>query len=107
MKKKIGILESGVVSQALGVGFLKYGYQVMLGTRDTSKLSEWQTGDGQGALTGSFSETAVFGEIIVLAVKGTYAEAVLMLAGAENLSGKPNRGCTSRKWGSEFLYYLK
>jgi len=30
---KIGILGSGVVAQTLGVGFLRHGHGVMLGTR--------------------------------------------------------------------------
>ena len=40
--KEIGIIGSGIVAQTLGTGFLKHGYQVMLGTRDKSKLAEWQ-----------------------------------------------------------------
>ena len=86
MKTKIGILGSGMVAQVLGSGFLKYGYEVMLGTRNTAQLAEWQkTGNGQ---VGSFSEAAVFGEVIILAVKGTFAESALHLSGAVNLQGK-------------------
>ena len=86
MKTRIGILGSGVVAQVLGSGFLKHGYEVMMGTRDTSKLSEWQKSGG--GLVGSFSEAAAFGAIVVLAVKGTTAAAALSMAGAENLTGK-------------------
>jgi len=86
MKTKIGILGSGVVAQVLGTGFLKYGYDVMLGTRDISKLDEWQkAGDGK---VGSFSQAAAFGKIIVLASKGTAAASALQLAGLANLEGK-------------------
>jgi len=86
MKTKIGILGSGVVAQVLGSGFLKHGYDVMLGSRDISKLAEWhKSGDGK---VGSFSQAAAFGEIIVLASKGTAAESALQLAGAVNLKGK-------------------
>ena len=38
---KVGILGSGVVAQALGDGFVKHGHEVMLGTRDASKLANW------------------------------------------------------------------
>ncbi len=86
--KKIGILGSGVVAQTLGSGFIKHGYQVMLGTTDTSKLAEWKSGAGDQATTGSFAETAAYGDIIVLAVKGHAAAAVLAKAGAENLKNK-------------------
>ncbi len=86
--KKIGIIGSGVVAQTLGAGFIKHGYEVMLGTRDKTKLAEWKAGDGTGAHIGSFAETAAFGDTIVLAVKGTAAKAALEIAGAENLKGK-------------------
>ncbi len=84
MKNKIGILGSGVVAKALAAGFLKYGYEVMLGTRDLSKLE----GFDSKAKTGTFGETAKWAETIVLACKGTAAEQVLKLAGHENLKGK-------------------
>jgi predicted dinucleotide-binding enzyme len=86
MKPKIGILGSGVVAQSLGSGFLKHGYEVMLGTRDQSKLSEWQaSGNGK---TGSFSDAASFGDIIVLAVKGSSGVSALEMAGSDRLAGK-------------------
>ncbi len=88
MKKKIGILGSGIVAKALGAGFLKYGYEVMLGTRDTNKLNDWISSSGKGAKTGSLTQTASFGEMLVLAVKGSAAKAVLQLANVENLAGK-------------------
>ncbi len=86
--KKIGIIGSGMVAQTLGAGFLKHGYQVMLGTRDISKLAEWQNGAGANALVGSFADAAKFGDIIVLAVKGTVAKDALDLMGHENLNHK-------------------
>lgn len=86
--KKIGIIGSGVVAQTLGTGFLKHGYQVMLGTRDKSKLTEWQKDAGANALTGSFADTGKFGEIIVLAVKGAVAKKTLELIGHDNLKNK-------------------
>ena len=86
MKTKIGILGSGVVAQGLGSGFLKHGYEVMMGTRDITKLAGWQ--ESSGGSVGSFSDAAAFGEIVVLAVKGTMAASVLTLAGAANLAGK-------------------
>ena len=75
-----------MVAQVLGSGFLKHGYEVMMGTRDVSKLADWQKTEGGKA--GSFAEAAAFGEIIVLAVKGTTGTSALTLAGAANLAGK-------------------
>jgi len=85
---KIGIIGSGMVGQTLATGFAKHGYAVMIGTRDASKLAEWSKGAGQGIAIGSFSEVAAFGEVIVLAVKGKYAENALRLAGTDHLKGK-------------------
>jgi predicted dinucleotide-binding enzyme len=86
MKIKIGILGSGIVAQVLGSGFLKYGYEVMLGTRDLSKLETWLASGGGQA--GSFSDAASFGDIVVLAVKGNSAESALQQAGRETFRGK-------------------
>ncbi|MDZ4713001.1 MAG: NAD(P)-binding domain-containing protein [bacterium] len=84
MKKKIGILGSGQVAQALCKGFLKYGSEVMLGTRDITKLNNFT----DSAKVDSFDTTAKWADTIVLACKGTAAEEVLKLAGHENLRGK-------------------
>lgn len=86
--KKIGILGSGIVAKTLGNGFLRHGYEVMLGSRDVSKLAEWKASGGQHAHTGSFADAAAFGELLVLAVKGDAALDALGLAGAQNLTGK-------------------
>ena len=88
MKTKIGILGSGVVGQVLADGFLKYGYEVKIGSRDTSKLADWKAKAGTKGSVGSFSDAATFGEIIVLAVKGLIAMDALKLAGEDNLKGK-------------------
>jgi hypothetical protein len=85
---KIGILGSGVVGKALAAGFLKYGYDVMAGSRQPEKLEEWKSDLGETLQTGTFEDAASFGDVVVLASKGTAAEAVLDLAGADNLAGK-------------------
>ena len=85
---KVGILGSGIVGKVLACGFIKHGHQVMIGTRDVFKLAGWQNEVGEKGKTGSFSDAAAFGEIIVLAAKGTIAKDVLISAGAANLLGK-------------------
>jgi 8-hydroxy-5-deazaflavin:NADPH oxidoreductase len=85
---KVGILGSGDVAKALASGFLKHGHSVMLGTRDASKLKAWMT-ENREARIGSFSEAAAFGNVVVLAVKGSVAAEALRLATAPNLAGKP------------------
>jgi 8-hydroxy-5-deazaflavin:NADPH oxidoreductase len=86
--KKIGIIGSGLVAKALGNGFLKYKYEVMLSSHDVSKLSEWKDKGGDRAHTGGFAEAATFGDIVVLAVKGTAAANVIEEAGPQNMMRK-------------------
>ncbi len=86
--QQVAVLGSGVVGEALAGGFLKHGYEVMRGTREPPKLAEWKRGAGSKASVGTFGEAARFGDLVVLAVKGTAAEAAVGLCGADNLSGK-------------------
>lgn len=85
--KKIGIIGSGAVGQVLAAGFIKHGYEVTIGTRDTAKLNAWLEKNPK-AKVASFEETARFGEILVLATKGNIAGDALKLAGLANLNGK-------------------
>lgn len=84
---KIGILGSGIVAQTLAAGFMKHGHEVMLGTRDRGKLEQW-TLQNPGAAVGQFADTARFGELLVLAIKGTAAADALHVCNAADLSGK-------------------
>lgn len=83
----VGIIGSGAVAQTLGAGFLKYDHAVMLGTRDATKLADWQTSHPD-AKVGSFGDAAKFGEVVTLAVKGTAALDALRLAGQDAIAGK-------------------
>lgn len=85
---KVAVLGSGIVGQVLADGFIKHGHLVKMGTRDVSKLNEWKMNAGENGSVGSFSDAASFGELVVLAVKGSAAKNALSLAGAENLNGK-------------------
>lgn len=83
----VGILGSGDVGQTLATGFLKHGHAVMIGTRDPKKLAEWNAKNPK-AKVGDFAATAKFGEVVVLAVKGTVVSEALRAAGKANLAGK-------------------
>lgn len=85
---KIGIIGSGSVAQVLGGGFLSKGHEVMLGTRDASKLAAWLMDAGEHASVGTFEDAAKFGDIVLLSVPGTALASVIELAGKENLRGK-------------------
>jgi 8-hydroxy-5-deazaflavin:NADPH oxidoreductase len=84
---KVGVIGSGDVAKVLGSGFLKHGHDVMMGSREPGKLSDWAKQNPKGK-TGSFADAAKFGELVVLAVKGTAAADALSAAGATNLAGK-------------------
>jgi 8-hydroxy-5-deazaflavin:NADPH oxidoreductase len=73
--KKVGVLGSGSVGRSLAEGFEKHGYEVMLGTGNPSKLSDWQS--GANGKVASFERAASFGDLIVLAVKGTAAAKIV------------------------------
>ena len=84
---KVGILGSGDVAKSLAKGFVQHGHVVMLGTRNPAKLEDWDWENKKG-LAGSFADAATFGEVVVLAVKGSAAAEALRAAGVTNLAGK-------------------
>ena len=84
---KIGIIGSGVVAQTLAAGFIRHGHQVTLGTRDVSKLADFAAKTPGARVAGS-AEAAAFGEVVVLAVKGSAALQAARDAGA-GIDGKP------------------
>jgi predicted dinucleotide-binding enzyme len=87
MSKKVGILGTGMVGQVLASGSMKHGHQVMIATRDASKLADWLD-KNPGGKVGSHKEVAKWADIIVLAIKGTAAEAAIRLCDSADLAGK-------------------
>lgn len=85
---KVGILGSGAVGQTLARAFKSEGYEVMIGTRNTSKQNIVQFNDEAKIDVGTFDETAKFGDLLVLCVKGNAAKEALQLAGEQNIAGK-------------------
>ncbi len=85
---KIGIIGSGVVGQQLGIGLSKLGHEVMIGSRDVSKLSDWKNKSGEKASAGSNEDAAKFGEMMVIATGWGGTENALNLAGKKNFTGK-------------------
>ena len=84
---KVGVIGSGDVAKALSLGFLKHGHEVMMGTRSPEKLADWVVKNPKAQI-GSFAAAAQFGDLIVLAVKGSVASDALRSAGGGHLSGK-------------------
>ncbi|HEX7702009.1 MAG TPA: NAD(P)-binding domain-containing protein [Kofleriaceae bacterium] len=86
--KKVAVLGSGAVGETLSNGFLAHGYAVMRGSRDPAKLAAWKASAKGEASIGSFEDAAGFGEIVVLAVAGSGAAAVVKMI-TPQISGKP------------------
>src|SRR5262245_30344444 len=84
---RVGVIGSGMVGEALANGFLKHGHEVMRGSRTPEKLSAWATRNGARASVGTFAVTAVYGEVVVLAVKGSAAEEAIDACG-DAVAGK-------------------
>lgn len=87
-KEKIGVLGSGIVGKTLAKGFEKYGYEVMIGSSEPAKFGKWKQEENYKGKTGTYDETAAYGDMLVLAVKGTGASTVLLEAGGDNIEGK-------------------
>jgi predicted dinucleotide-binding enzyme len=84
---KVGILGSGEVGQALAAGFVQHNHGVTMGTRDPSKLAAFASRH-QGIRVGSFRDASLFGEVLVLAVRGAAAADVIRDADEDNVEGK-------------------
>jgi predicted dinucleotide-binding enzyme len=87
---KVGIIGSGDVAKALGIGFVELGHDVKLGSRtpESEGLVAWKKKVGARGSTGTFAATAAFGDTLVLAVHGVDLESAIALAGPKHFSGK-------------------
>jgi len=83
---KVGVLGSGDVGKALARGFVSRGHEVMVGTSDPPKLADFAR--EANCKTGSFAETAAFGEMIALATRGRATPKIIEDAGKQKFTGK-------------------
>jgi len=83
---RVGIIGSGQVGQAMAKGFVKYGYEVQIGSRSPEKLAPFSA--SLGIRTGTLAGVAEWAELVVLAVLGRGAEAALSECGADQLESK-------------------
>jgi hypothetical protein len=88
MSIRYAVMGSGQVGQVLADGLLAHGHEVMRASREPGKLAEWQRQAGPKARVGTFAEAALWGDQVLLAVKGSAAEHALDLAEPKNLAGK-------------------
>jgi predicted dinucleotide-binding enzyme len=74
-------------SKDVSCGTSETWYEVTLGTREAGKLADFVKANAKAKI-GSFADAAKFGEVVVLAVRGSIASKALEAAGAANLAGK-------------------
>ena len=82
-----GVLGSGMVGQAISARMAELGHDVMIGSRDSKKLSDWHAAH-RDVRIGSFEEAAAHGEILFNATNGAASLDALKMAGESNVNGK-------------------
>jgi len=98
---KIGIIGSGIVAQTLGAKLIELGHDVVLGTRDPSKLDEkknmavtlreWLAAVSKAGKQGkvvTFQEAASHGDLLFNATHGQASIEALKIAGADKIGPK-------------------
>jgi predicted dinucleotide-binding enzyme len=83
----VGILGSGDVGKSLARGFAGAGHDVMIGSRTPEKLADFVAAT-ERVKSGTFADTAKFGDLLVLATQGAAAEEAIQIAGPGHFSGK-------------------
>src|SRR5690349_16925681 len=87
---KIGVLGTGMVGNTLATKLVQIGHDVIMGSRDAKgpAVQEWLRSVSGKAKSGSFTEAAAFGEIVLNCTNGANSLPALRLAGSANLHGK-------------------
>ncbi|MBD0297118.1 MAG: NAD(P)-binding domain-containing protein [Bacteroidota bacterium] len=87
---KIGILGTGVVGETIGSALINKDHQVLMGSRKAGndKAKTWVKRAGKSASEGTFSDAALFGEVIFLCLNGGYALDALDTVKRDDINGK-------------------
>lgn len=87
---KIAVFGTGGVGETLGSKLLELGHDVMMGSRtaNNEKALAWVKKSGPKASTGTFSDAAKFGELIINATLGAGTVEAFKMAGEGNCAGK-------------------
>ena len=87
---KIGVLGTGMVGNAIASKLITLGHEVMMGSRTANnpKATAWASRAGTRAGSGTFADTATFGEMVFNCTHGATSMAVLNGTGPERLNGK-------------------
>ncbi|MFA6403018.1 MAG: NAD(P)-binding domain-containing protein [Salinivirgaceae bacterium] len=87
---KIAVFGTGIVGDTIGSKLVELGHSIMMGSRtaDNEKAKAFVAKHHGKASAGTFTNAAVFGEIVFNCTAGMGSIEALKLAGTENLNGK-------------------
>lgn len=87
---KFGVLGTGVVGQTIAARLIQLGHDVCMGARssDNEKARGFEKQHQPKGTSGTFSDAAKYGELLVNCTSGSGALEALTAAGADNLAGK-------------------
>lgn len=87
---KIGVFGTGTVGQTIASKLVALGHEVKLGSRTATneKATAWVQKAGANAASGTFAETAEFGELVFNCTSGEGSLEALGAAGNDRLKGK-------------------
>ena len=83
---KIGIIGTGNMGRALGLGWARRGHEVLFGSRDLTKAKAIAAKGSASTQAGDFDAAAGFGEVILYTIRDHFPSSILKQGQA--LSGK-------------------
>jgi predicted dinucleotide-binding enzyme len=93
----IGIIGTGNMGRALGLGWARAGHSVLFGSRDPSKAKA--VAATSGAHAGNFDDAAEFGDVVLYTVRGVFPSRLLRKPAA--LAQKIVIDCNNRDVGND------
>jgi 8-hydroxy-5-deazaflavin:NADPH oxidoreductase len=74
---KIGIIGTGNMGRALGLGWARGGHDVLFGSRDLTKAKAIAAKSSASTLVGDFDAAAEFGDVILYTIRALFPSSVL------------------------------
>jgi predicted dinucleotide-binding enzyme len=90
---KIGVIGTGNMGRALGLGWARAGHEVLFGSRDIGKAQAVAADGPRSAQAGDYDAAADFGEVVLYTVRGASPSTVLRRL--QVLSGKVVIDCNN------------
>ncbi|MBV9412517.1 MAG: NAD(P)-binding domain-containing protein [Acidimicrobiia bacterium] len=87
---RFGVFGTGMVGRAIATKLVEVGHEVCMGSRtaDNEDATNWAAEAGETATHGTFTDAAVFGEILFNCTGGSVSLAALEAAGEDNIGDK-------------------